>query len=727
MKKRLFIVTFLVLVLFSVVGAQASPIAFKAGEWKMAIGDGKVVFEDGAAHVTDYKGYKLLQRGYHSNVGQFSLAGYTGLELEVKVVEEDTDFEVAIQLEDWAWNVVYKDELSPSDDWVKVEVDLSGLNLSAINALCIQASAGDFSVRNIQPTPVASASAGGSSSNVKMTGKAELNITAKKVDIYPNLDDIGNSVVGFNDNDWLIEDENEANGVLVFNGNHMKVTEYPGWKRVERKKGDDLSEYTGIQFEVKVEKSTQVQFIIQPEDWGWNQFAYDISSNDGWVTVVFDFEEKGLTADDMSKANAIVFQAGENFEVRNITVLPVEVLGQGTDFERDYGVELGLNYVINDDWEANFNATVGENYFKAGMAEVKGTPGDLNVRAFTNGTGANMGDPMNIIKGDKFYENKTAGIDFRMPVSIGSGHFFASTPVADPGKRGLLGGSFKATVADSAEIQLLGATEFLPDLKDADDNLIKRPYVIGSAFEAAAGGVSLSGEALTSGKKGLGLYGKVGWGNLEAAITHATKDLWTNRSDHDDGGYGTYHAKGDMDVLENLNVGLYFNQWYKLEKGEYKNFMLKPSLNWEINENAKLDAFFEYKKAYDFDKKKYNKLEDAKLVVRVEGDIVSDLNGKFISIVTNDGKKLFKVPAYVGRLSYTGLDKWTFTGEAGLSKSSATAKFTSNLHAKAEWAFDPNGTLEFATGRATLNDDEDEVSNASTAKHYYTVKFTYTF
>lgn len=726
MKRHLFIAAFLVVVLLGAVGAQASPIAFKSGDWKMAIGDGKVVFEDGAAHVTDYKGFKLLQRGYHSNVGQFSLAGYTGLELEVKVTEEETDFQVAIQLEDWAWNVLYEDEIDPSDDWVKIEVDLSGLNLSAINALCIQASEGDFSVRNIQPTPVASASADGGS-NVKITGKTELNITAKRVDILPDLE---NSPIAFNAEDWLMQekddddDEDEDYGNLEFNGNHMMVTEYVGWKRIERQKGDDLSEYDGIQFEVKVATHTNFQFIIQPADWGWKQvYAVDHSPDDGWVTVTIDFEKEGLTPEDMSEANALIFQAGDDFEVRNITTLPLPDLGQGTDFERDYGVELGLNYVINDDWEANINATVADDYFKAGLVEVKGTPGDLNVRGFVNGTGANMGDPMDIILGEKYYEDRTAGIDFRMPVSIGSGHMFLSTPVADPGKRGLIGGSFKATVADSAEIQFLGATEF------QEDPAARRPRVIGSAIEGAVKDVKLTGEALISSKKGLGFYGEVGWKNLEAAITHASKDLWTGRSDHNDGGYGTYYIKGDMDVLENLNVGLYFNQWYNLEKDndKYKNFMLKPSLNWEINDNAKLDAFFEYKKARDNETKKYSKLEDTKLVARVEGDIVSDLSGKFISIITNEDKKLFKVPAFVGRLSYSGLDQWTFTGEAGLSKTSSTAKFSSNLHAKAEWAFDSNGSLEFGTGRATLNDDDDAVSNASTAKHYYTVKFTYTF
>lgn len=726
MKKHLFIVTFLVLVLLGALSVQASPIAFKEGDWKLEIGGGKATFDDGTVEIMNYPGWKLLQRGANSNAGQFSLAGYTGIELEVKV-EEPSTFEIAIQLDDWGWNVVSANELSPEDGWVLVEADLSGLDLSKINALNIQASNGDFSMRNIQPTPVASA---GAESKVKLSGKAELNITAKKVDIYANLDDIDNSVVGFNESDWKVGYNNDENrdgiGQLEFSGNYMKVTEYEGWGvGIERRKGDDLSEYTGIQFEVKVAKNTNFLFAFQPESWAWMELYNKAhSTSDGWVTVTIDFAEKGLTSEDLSVANSLVFQAGEDFEVRNITVLPVEIVDQGTDFERDYGVELGLNYVINDDWEANFNAIVADDYFKAGMAEVKGTPGDLNVRAFVNGTGANIGDPMNIIKGEKYNEDKTAGLDFRMPVFVGSGHVFLSTPMADPGKGGLLGGSFKAAVADSAEIRLLGATEFLADVE------AKRPYVIGSALEASAGGVGLAGEVLTSGKKGLGLYGKVSWKNLEAAITRASEGLWTNYSDHNDDGYGTYHVQGNVDVLENLNLGLYFNQWYNLkpmDDGKYKNYMLKPSINWEINDNAKLDAFFEYKKALNTENKKYDKFEGSKLVLKLEGDIVSDLNGKFISIVTNDGKKLFKVPAYVGRLSYTGLDKWTFTGEAGLSKSSATAKFTSNLHAKAEWAFDPNGTLEFATGRATLNDDEDEVSNASTAKHYYTVKFTYTF
>ena len=302
---------------------------------------------------------------------------------------------------------------------------------------------------------------------------------------------------------------------------------------------------------------TNFQVALDP---GYVQFYDENAGPEDWHTVTVLFKDKAYDSEDLKNVQ-IRMQAGplEHVELRNILPIPVSPLGHGIDFERDYGVELGLNYKINDDWEANFNATVGENYFGAGMAEVKGTPGDLNVRAFTNGTGANMGDPMNIIKGDKYYENGTAGIDLRMPVSVGSGHVFLSTPVAGPGKRGLLGGSFKVAIADSAEIQLLGATEFLPDLKDKDDNVIKRPYVIGSALEASAGGVGLTGEVLTSGKKAYGLHGKVSWKNLEAGITQASKDLWTNRSDHDDNGYGLNYVQGNVDVLENLNLGLYAN------------------------------------------------------------------------------------------------------------------------------------------------------------------------
>ncbi len=710
MKKHLFIVTFLVLVLLGALSVQASPIAFKEGDWKLEIGGGKATFDDGTVEIMNYPGWKLLQRGANSNAGQFSLAGYTGIELEVKV-EEPSTFEIAIQLDDWGWNVVSANELSPEDGWVLVEADLSGLDLSKINALCIQASNGDFSMRNIQPTPVASA---GAESKVKLSGKAELNITAKRIDIVPNVDALPTT---FKEGNWYVEDG--TGDEIEFGNNSMVVTGYPGWGKHVKSQPMDMTGYTGFQFEFKRDDWTGFQIILNP---GYVQVWEQNASGDDWHTVKIDFAEHGFT--DLSQIE-IWFQYGSNdLEFRNIVPLPMPSATQGTDFEREYGVELGLNYTINDDWEANVNATVFDETFKAGLVEVKGTAGDLNVRAFVNGTGANIGDPMNIIKGEKFYEDKTAGIDFRMPISVGSGHMFLSTPVANPGKRGLIGGSFNATVADSAELRLLGATEF------QEDPEAKRPYLIGSALEASAGGVGLAGEVLTSGKKGLGLYGKVSWKNLEAAITRASEGLWTNYSDHNDDGYGTYHVQGNVDVLENLNLGLYFNQWYNLkpmDDGKYKNYMLKPSINWEINENAKLDAFFEYKKAYDFDKKKYNKLEDAKLVVRVEGDIVSDLNGKFISIMSDDGEKLFKVPAYVGRLTYTGLDQWTFTGEAGLAKTSAAAKLSSNLHAKAKWAFDPSGSLEFAAGRATLNDDDDAVSNASTAKHYYTVKFTYTF
>lgn len=722
----------------AVAQAVSSPISFRAGDWKIGLGDGKLSFEDNLMHVTEYQGWKLIEYGANTDAGVTDLTGYTGIQFDVKV-EEAATIEFAIQLADWNFTVVHRQDIEPDEGWVTLDVDLSDYDLSHINALCIQGSGADFSARNIVPTPTAAPpaaatdvssavitapAAASAASKVKISGKTELDMTVRKVEV------LGDSPIALNPDDWKLEEG--AEGTLTFEGNSMHVTDYPGWKRIERKLGDDLSAYTGIEFELKVEAHTNFQFIVQPKSWAWTTlYAEDHSPDDGWVTVTIDFAQHGLTADDLSEANALIFQAGAvDWAVRNMTTLPKSDSGSYTEVDRDYNVDLNLAYSINDDWTASVSTTLAEESLKVGLVEVKGTAESMKIRAFFNGTGANMGDPMTVIKGEKYYKDKTAGIDLRMPIYIGSGHLFLSTPMkpfnsGEKSQSALVGGSVKMPILDSVEVQLLGAAEFLTD---ADQD---QPYVLGGVVNTVLPNeVKLTGETLFSGKEGIGFYGKAAWKGLEAGITHAPAGLWTERGDFNaDDGYGTYYIQGNTNILENLNAGFYFNQWYNHKKDaeKYKNYFAKIYGDWTISKNASLNAVYEQKKALNTETKKYDKPEGSKLLVQLKGSILPDLTGQLFTIMTNEGTKNLKIPAYVGRLTYTGLDKWTLIGEYGLSKKASTAPLEHNLHMRAKYAFTPNGSIEIGVGKPTLNTDDDAVVNRSTAKHYYTLKFKYSF
>ena len=104
------------------------------------------------------------------------------------------------------------------------------------------------------------------------------------------------------------------------------------------------------------------------------------------------------------------------------------------------------------------------------------------------------------------------------------------------------------------------------------------------------------------------------------------------------------------------------------------------------------------------------------------------LNAKLINIYAHEEQKELQIPAFVGRLTYTGIDKVTLVGEVGRAKgNSAAEKYDTNLYGKAKWDFAPGGYLEFGVGKPTLNSDDNAVANRVFEKGYYTLKFGFSF
>jgi len=479
----------------------SSPIAFRPGDWKIGVGDGKLSFENGTVHITDYKGWKLLQMGANTT-GAVDLRGYTGVQFEAKT-SEATTIEFAIQLKDWAFQVVHRQEIAPEDGWVTMNVDLTGYDLSVVNALCIQQGApADFSLRNIFPTPMPeravaydAESASIVSSPIKLSGTIDLELTARRVEVVKSV-----SPIGLNADDWKLQEGVEAN--LEFGENSLHVTDYPGWKRIERKKQIDLSDYTGIQFEVKVAAHTNFQFIMQPANWAWTPlFVQDIAPEEGWRTIKVD-----LSGHDLVGVNALIFQAGAvEFWIRNLMPIPLEAESEHyMEVEHDYGVELKLDYRISDDWTASMISTLAQESLEIGLVEVKGTARNLGIRAFANGTGVNLGDPMGVIKGEKYHKDKTAGLDLRSPLHTGFAHVLLSIPTKDR-TGALLAGEVEIPVDDETVVQVLAAREWPTVGPDPEENLEKPVDSVVSAVVNTVldNGLKLTGQVAISGHDGL--------------------------------------------------------------------------------------------------------------------------------------------------------------------------------------------------------------------------------
>lgn len=681
-------------------GEITSPIAFSSDAWDYDdSGGGEAVFGANQIVVSDYPGWKWVSL---SIPAALNLAEYDGIEFEVKVSEAHQRVQfIMLPNDDWgAGYQLYEADLLPEAGWVKVKLlfaDVEHLeaDLDQVTTILFQGGSGVLSLRTID-------------------------LLGEGVD----------QSLAFSD-EWTIWN---GDADLSFDNGTVTLNNYDGsWgANFGYRQPVDLSGFTGVRFDLKVESWSEVALILQP---GWNEIGrVNNNPDDGWVTVSVDFEEAGLTSEYLATVNEVLLQTGQtDWALRNFVLLPIpqepEELPStySTELERDYAVELNVAYTINDDWLANLSATLAEESFKVNLVEVKGTPDDLSLRFFAYGTGANLGDPLKAVQGSKFHENKTVGIDLRKPIYGGSGHLFLSAPVKpDPGNSFLTGGSYELPLPGKTEVQVLAATEF-----KAGPTEEKNPYVLGVvAGTSLDNGLALTAETVFSGKNGLGLYGKVAWKNLEAGITHAPQGLWTERggySAHD--GYGTYHLSGSAQILSGLKAGFYFNQWYnhKKEDALYKNYLLKFDLGWDIADLAKLSAVFEQKKQLNTATEKYDKLENSKLLLTLEGDFYPGLDTKLIGIVTDENNEILKVPAVVARLTYTGLDNWTFVGEAGLAKAGADESWEHNLHARAKYQIVAGGTVELGMGKPTLNSGDNTVVNRSTERHHYTLKFKISF
>lgn len=710
------VVLTLVVLLVASLAVQASSIPLRSGYWKTDAGGGRLVFEDGIMHVRDYGGWKLIQYGTNTDAGQFSLPGVTGLLIELKVAEP-TDFELAIQLADWAFQPVKKLAVEPSDDWIELEFDLTGYDLSVINALCLQSGGADFSIRSIKTLPLAAEGSGAvaqAANNVKFSGKTTLDITASRVLVVKDPE------VQFKD--WYVEG---AGGTVErVDDNHVKFTGWAGWGSFFMWDVDvDLTKYAGIQFEMKIEDWSKYEVIFEP---GWDNVFEDNPGPSGWLPIKLLFEDLGYSEEDVANLDKIRIQLGDvDWAVRNLVLIEKEPEYK-TDIARDYGVELNLAYTINEDWAVNVNSKLSENSFQVGLVEVKGLAGDVDVRAFVNGTGANLGDPMQAVRGDKYNHGKTAGINLKGPIGGGSGHFFLSTPVKpDAGKTYFAGASYNLPVYDGTEMQVLGATEFVDGTKN--------DYILGAVITTKVGDdLALTGQAVASGINAFGFYGKANWKKLEAGVTYAPENLWTKRGNFiAQDGYRIAYLSGNTELFKGVSAGFYLNQYWNLkaqDAGQWKTRLLKLNADWQITDNVKFDAVYEQEKRVDNATGKYDILQKSSLVFTLNAGVMDGLNAKLINIYAHEEQKELQIPAFVGRLTYTGIDKVTLVGEVGRAKAnSAAEKYDTNLYGKAKWDFAPGGYLEFGVGKPTLNSDDNAVANRVFEKGYYTLKFGFSF
>ena len=224
-----------------------------------------------------------------------------------------------------------------------LEFDLTGYDLSVINALCLQSGGADFSIRSIKTLPLAAEGSGAvaqAANNVKFSGKTTLDITASRVLVVKDPE------VQFKD--WYVDG---AGGTVDrVDDNHVKFTGWAGWGSFFMWDVDvDLTKYAGIQFEMKIENWSSYQVIFEP---GWDNVFEDNPGPSGWLPIKLLFEDLGYSEEDVANLDKIIIQLGPvDWAVRNLVLIekePEKEPEYKTDIARDYGVELnatqcGLN------------------------------------------------------------------------------------------------------------------------------------------------------------------------------------------------------------------------------------------------------------------------------------------------------------------------------------------------------------------------------------------------
>lgn len=573
--------------------------------------------------------------------------------------------------------------------------------------------------------------------NLRISGKAELTIVSQPKTLPGDAPMLP---VGLVPSHWAFEDPSGQLELVTTtdkDGNQVQALLIKGlkngtWVRIDLQ-GADMSAYKSIRLDMRKVGSGEkaMQFFMQDSSWSWHD-TQDFSADsplrlkdEAWRTIELtpaDFTNNA-SFDDIKVLGFRTWDGDGDYLITNFYFVgEAEEETTVTELTRTHEISLTLDYDILPFWSVRVGAVMSDPVLRLGVVEVKGSEGPLSLRAFHNGKVSDTGDPLKLLLGSKYHENKASGIDATLllgPATLRGQYAWPSDKDASDQNR-IATAIVDMPVGSAASVSLIAAMQ-TPDGGDSDT-------AFGAAGKFSVGSVNVTSEVVTTPSQDEGFAWMV---EASTPITegidvtlHAReygKDVIPSYNDHTAGGYGQRHIDGKWKVSDSVDAGLYLQNWYRPD-GSYDEILNKLSLNWRSSW-VNLASFVETKRVrnaageYAF--------RESRTSIRATSKLFEmfDVTG----LVWLDKKESGETPStYLGRVSFEPLSQTTLTLEAAQVSPDAGADPTQNIYAKIARKFQ-NGELSLAFGKPTLNNDENAVANKETAKDYVEVKLVVEF
>lgn len=492
--------------------------------------------------------------------------------------------------------------------------------------------------------------------------------------------------------------------------------------------GSDLSSYKYLVMDIKQVgggNSKGMQFILQDSSWSYHDTQhFPHVPVDEWtrIELTVDHFGPGASWSDIKVIGFRTWDGPAEFLVTNM-----HFLGEADDetteisLSRSHEITVHLDYDMSPDWSLRIGAIFADPIARLGLVQAKGNLGQASVRAFYNGTGSDLGDPLALFKGSKYNENNTSGIDVAFPLGAGSirGQYLTPSRTDEKGKAVAIA-SLNMPHGNGANYTLFAANEAKGTGQEST-----------SAFGVAAkfgltSGMTLTGEYAIAGPGETHAWlasATMPWGgNFEITVQaqQVADEAWRAYSDHQ--AHGKQHIDAYVTLGGGWSAGLYLQRWYNMSK-TYLSHFGKASLNWS-GSGIGLQAY------HQIQQKRNPSLDEP--FQFDHGRTAFSMTTKFLQNV--DAKGIFwldhqesgqSLPTFVGRIGFSPIKDVSVTLESGHVQKSPSESST-NVFTKITRKF-AGGELALSFGKPTLNSNDDAHNNTSTAKDYVELKLSFDF
>lgn len=501
--------------------------------------------------------------------------------------------------------------------------------------------------------------------------------------------------------------------------------------------GADLSAYKYLYIDIRQVGGTGpkgLQFVYRPSAGGYydTQHFPQVPA-DGWTRVVLTADRFVTPPDpdgnrtpladfsDVGQLGVRTFDGDADFIIAHVYFAgdpeePTTV----TELTRSHKIQVDLSAEVAPGWSVQAGVIMSDPVIEMGLLQVKGSAGPVSLRAFQNGRGSDLGDPLNLFLGSKFHDNATTGVDVTALVGPATLRGQVLTPTrGDASKDQVSLARLDIPFGTAGEATLLAARQATGG--DAATSF-------GAAGKTRLGPVGLTAEVVSTAGQDKGLAWMV---EASPAIIPAVdltlhakvfgKGVRPTFNDHSQyNGYGQRYVDAKWSVTDAVQAGLYLQNWYRTDDSWNE---LRPKLNLDWRGPGVTVASY-----YDV---KYLR-KDGEYVLD-SGRIASKLTSKLAGLVDVTGIVWFTqkpetpmLPMYLGRFSAEPLPGVVVTFEAAQVKEDAGKEPANNVYTRVVRKFE-SGELSVAFGKPTLNSNDDDFNNTQTAKDYIEVKLAVNF